>query len=75
MEVDIDPCVGLILNVADNLTKDSFYMALLTRNATKFKYTYTGTGDPSRELWIVKSTFNSERLQVELKTEESLLLK
>ena len=73
----IDPCVKLIFNIADNLTKDSFYMAFKTRDATKFKYTYTGTDDPSREAWIVKSKFNTEDLNFELTDaeENSLLLK
>ena len=67
----------MILNIADNLTKDSFYMALMTEGATKFKYTYTGTDDPSHESWIVKSQFNTDDLKFELidPKKNSILLK
>ena len=74
---EIDPCVNLILHVVDNLTNDSFYMSLWTEDSKKFKHTYTGTGEPKYNSWILKTSFISEDLKFELKDpdENSLLLK
>ena len=73
---DIDDCISLIWIVAENLTKDSFYMSCLADRATpKFKHSYTGTGHPSRKSWVVKSTFNTDDLNFELTdTQENSIL-
>ena len=59
----------LALTDADNLTSDSFYLSIKTSNLAKsFKYnTYTGTGLPSYESWIIKGTYNTALLRFELK--------
>ena len=52
-------------------------MSLLTKDASKFKNTYTGTGEPSHESWIVKTRFDTKDLKFVLTEpeENSLLLK
>ena len=74
---DIDDCISLIWIVAENLTKDSFYMSCWTEDATKFKHTYTGTGETSYASWVFKSRLNTDDLNFELTDtqENSILLK